>query len=205
MAVYSPLVAELFASARLIEIQRPPKPGKPPGIRPIATGNVFGRVVATMVQKNSAAEEVGFLLSQKVSLALAEGTEVLIHGFRDVLSTHGFYPGKAPLRVDAINAFNSILRAVFLRLAILHESSAVQLVFALYVTQPYLTVGGQLLRSREGAQQGEPLGGLLFRLSIPLLVKRINCNCRLDLNAWYSDGGNIVGDPRSGMRNTYGT
>lgn len=84
-----PQVAELFASTRLISFQKPPRPSKPPGIRPIAIGIVIRRVTATMVLKITTAEAADFLLPQKVSLALSAGTEVLIHGFRDVLSEHG--------------------------------------------------------------------------------------------------------------------
>ena len=147
-----------------------------------------------MVLKFAAAEAAGFLLPQQVSLALAAGTEVLIHGFRDALKAHGLDPGKVLLRVDAKNSFNSILRAAFLRLVILHTPSAAQLVHALYGAQPFLTVGGQLLRSAEGTQQGDPLGGLLFCLVIQPLVMRIHVARRLDFNGWYADDGNIYGD-----------
>ena len=189
-----PIVAALFASARLIAIQKPAKPGKPPGIRPIAIGTIIRRAVATIVLKIAAAEVAGFLLPQQVSLALAAGTEILIHGFRDVLKVHGIDPDKVLLRVDAKNAFNSIKRAAFLRLVILHAPSAAQLVHALYGAQPFLAVGGHLLRSAEGTQQGDPLGGLLLCLVIQPLVMRIDDACRLDFNGWYADDGNIFGD-----------
>lgn len=46
-----PQIAELYASTRLIAIEKPAKTGKPPGIRPIAIGAILRRAAATMVLK----------------------------------------------------------------------------------------------------------------------------------------------------------
>lgn len=135
-----------------------------------------------MALKHASKEAKEFLLPEQVSLALAAGTEVLVHGFRDFHRLHGHDPGKLALFVDARNAFNSILRAAFLDLVIIHALSAAQLVHALFGTKPYLTAGGQLFRSAEETQQGNPLGGLLFTLVIHPVVKRISEQCTLDLN-----------------------
>lgn len=43
-------------------------------------------------------------------------------------------------------------------------------------------------------QQGDPLGPLLFALTLHPLVKNIASRCKLDLHAWYLDDGTIVGD-----------
>ena len=192
--LFFPQVAELYTSAWPIAIQKPAKPCKPPGIRPIAISTIMRRAVATMVLKFAAAEAEGFMLPRQVSLAMASGTEFLIHGFRDVLQAHGLDPNKVLLRVDTMNGFNSILRAAFLRLVILHAPSAAHLVHALYGTQPYLSAGGQLLRSAEGKQHGNPLGGLLFCLFIHPLVQRIQDACGVDYNGWYAGDGKIFGD-----------
>lgn len=88
-------------------------------IRPIAIGTVFRRTVSAMVLKHAAKEANEFLLPEQVSLALAAGTEVLVHGFRDVHRLHGHDLGKVALFLDARNAFNSILLAAFLNLVIL--------------------------------------------------------------------------------------
>lgn len=84
--------------------------------------------------KHAVTESADFHLPQKVSLSLASGTEVLVHGFRDVLIAHGLDPGKFLFHVDSKNAFNAILRAEFLRLFFLHSSAAAQVVHALYET-----------------------------------------------------------------------
>eukprot|EP00173_Palmaria_palmata_P000975 Plantae.Rhodophyta-Palmaria_palmata.ctg15045.p1 GENE.Plantae.Rhodophyta-Palmaria_palmata.ctg15045~~Plantae.Rhodophyta-Palmaria_palmata.ctg15045.p1 ORF type:complete len:228 (+),score=5.56 Plantae.Rhodophyta-Palmaria_palmata.ctg15045:463-1146(+) len=138
---FFPRVAELYASSRLIAIEKPPKPDKSPGIGTIAIGTVFRRVVATMVFKKASAEASAYLLPEQVSFALAAGTEVLIHSFPDVLSAQGNDQGKILFRVDSRSALNAILRAAFLRLVILHASVDTQLFYALYVSHPFLTVG----------------------------------------------------------------
>lgn len=52
-------------------------------------------------------------------------------GFRDVLKAHGLESDKVFFRVDERNAFNSIMRAVFLQLFILHAPFAARLVHGL--------------------------------------------------------------------------
>lgn len=89
--------AELYASARLIAIQKPPEPNQPPGIRLIVIRTVFRRLVSTMVLAKSVEETSEFLLPQKVSLALNAGTEVLIHGLHDVSKAHFLDIGKVLL------------------------------------------------------------------------------------------------------------
>jgi hypothetical protein len=59
--------------------------------------------------------------------------------------------------------------------------------------QPYVVAGRTLLLSRQGTQQGYPLGMLLFALAIKPLVLRIQSECELELNLRYADDGTLVG------------
>lgn len=131
-----PSVAELFSSERFIAIVKPPNSGQPPGIVPIAIGTVFRRTVSTMVLRHAAKEANDFLLPEQVSLALVAGTKVLVHGFRDVKRIPGHDQGKVAVFFGARNAFNSIIRAAFLEIVIIHALTAAPLVHALYETQP---------------------------------------------------------------------
>ena len=45
--------------------------------------------------------------------------------------------------------------------------------------------------SREGVQQGDPLGPFLFSLAIAELVNK----CQSSLNIWYLDDASLAGDP----------
>lgn len=51
-----------------------------------------------------------------------------------------------------------------------------------------------ILSSSLGVQQGDPLGTLLFALTLHPLVKSIASRCKLDLHAWYLDDGTIIDD-----------
>lgn len=51
-----------------------------------------------------------------------------------------------------------------------------------------------ILSSTLGVQQGDPIGPLLFSLTLHPLVKYINSRCKLDLHAWYLDDGTSIGD-----------
>jgi hypothetical protein len=56
-----------------------------------------------------------------------------------------------------------------------------------------VVAGTTLLLSRQGTQQEDPLGMLLFALAIQPLVLRIQSECDLDLNFWYADDDTLVG------------
>ncbi len=59
-----------------------------------------------------------------------------------------------------------------------------------------LYMEGTTLLSQTGAQQGDPLGPLLFSLAIHPTVVRIQTECpTLQLNNWYLDDGTIMGPP----------
>jgi hypothetical protein len=67
-----------------------------------------------------------------------------------------------------------------------------------YGTQAKLFLDSHLLSSQQGVQQGDPLGPLLFALTLQPLVLKIAEQCpELDLNAWFLDDGNLVGSPDS--------
>ena len=51
--------------------------------------------------------------------------------------------------------------------------------------------GQDIIQSREGVQQGDPMGPLLFSLAIQDLVN----SCKSELNTWYLDDGLVAGTP----------
>jgi len=59
-----------------------------------------------------------------------------------------------------------------------------------YFEHSFLQSGHYTLLSDEGPQQGDPLGPLLFYLTVMALVKRIKSQC----NIWYMDDGTMGDD-----------
>ena len=50
-----------------------------------------------------------------------------------------------------------------------------------------------IIQSREGCQQGDPLGPLLFALGIRDLMN----SCQSEVNIWYLDDATVCGDPET--------
>jgi hypothetical protein len=56
-----------------------------------------------------------------------------------------------------------------------------------------VVAGRTLLLSRQGTQQGDSLGMLLFALAIQPLILRVQSACDLELKLWYAEDGTLVG------------
>lgn len=63
-----------------------------------------------------------------------------------------------------------------------------------YLRRTRLYYDNFILSSSQGVHQGDPLGPLLFTLTLHPLVQKIDSQCILDLHAWYLDDGTIIGD-----------
>ena len=96
--------------------------------------------------------------------------------------------------LDFSNAFNAIDReAMFQQVRKVIPSIAVWVEFC-YRAEPILFVGNRQIRSSCGVQQGDPLGPLLFAITLHPLVLKIQSECpSLLLNKWYLDDGTIFG------------
>ena len=62
--------------------------------------------------------------------------------------------------------------------------------------------GNSYIFSKEGVQQGDPLGPFLFALAIAPLVSRLGTIENLPLNRWYLDDG-ALGGPESALREAF--
>lgn len=63
-----------------------------------------------------------------------------------------------------------------------------------YAKPSRLYYNESVMSSAKGVQQGDPLGPLLFSLTLHPLVCKIAAHCSLALHAWYLDDGTIIGD-----------
>ena len=71
------------------------------------------------------------------------------------------------------------------------------MVWQAYSTPSYLYFGDEdIIQSREGCQQGDPLGPLLFALGIRDLMN----SCQSEVNIWYLDDATVCGDPETVMQ-----
>ena len=90
------------------------------------------------------------------------------------------------------NAFNTVRRDVVLRKVKEHVPMLFNTVWQAYSERSYLYFNGeQIIHSREGVQQGDPLGPFLFSLALMDTIK----SCKSESNIWYLDDGTIAGNP----------
>jgi Reverse transcriptase (RNA-dependent DNA polymerase) len=189
----TPCVARCFGTAKHVSILKNAARGVAGGLRPRAVGTVLRRLASILVLHKALTLAADNLLPNQVSIVAAAGTDILVHGFREKLEQFGHDPEKVALRVDAANAFNAVSRAEILERVCEHAPPVARFVHAIYGGQPYVVTGRTLLLSRQGTQQGDPLGMLLFALAIQHLILCAQSECDLELNLWYADEGTLVG------------
>ena len=93
------------------------------------------------------------------------------------------------VKLDFQNAFNSIRRDKVLEDTLQHMPELYPLVHCCYSSRTHLFYEEVTLLSREGIQQGDPLGPLLFCLAIHSLIWKL----RSELRIFYLDNGLIGG------------
>jgi len=87
-----------------------------------------------------------------------------------------------------------VSRAHMLEAVRVHVPDMYAWVLWCYENDSILAYGDYTIFSREGVQQGDPLGPLLFALVIHSILRKIKMEIpRLDVNLWYLDDGSIAG------------
>jgi hypothetical protein len=124
----------------------------------------------------------------QLGFGVKQGTEAAAHAARRFLQD--MVPGQALLKLDFVNAFNAISREEMLRTVLEELPELYQFISTCYSSSSHLCFGEFLISSDEGAQQGDPLGPLLFCAASMKLAKLMKAL----LNLWYMDDGTLGGD-----------
>ena len=157
------------------------------GVRPIAVGCTLRRL-ASKCAALSIREEMGALLPPlQLGYGTPMGAEAAVHATRTFL--HNIQPGHLSLKVDFCNAFNSIRRDKMLSAVLQYAPSIFPLIHSPYSQPTSLFFGNDIIDSAEGVQQGDPLGPLLFSLTIHELV----CSLKSTFRLFYLDDGTLGG------------
>ncbi|GKE30490.1 putative reverse transcriptase domain-containing protein, partial [Tanacetum coccineum] len=181
-----PILAEFVASAPLL------KPDN--GIRPIAVGTIWRRLVSKVAIKGVGKEISKYLSDFQFGVGVSGGAEAILHSVNRVLSEYHNDGSLAMLNVDFSNAFNRVDRS-----ALLHKVRVKCPLISLWVDFLYgqasrLYIGDTHIWSANGVQQGDPLGPLLFALILHPLLHKIKDSCKLLLHVWYLDDGTVIRD-----------
>ena len=131
------------------------------------------------------------LQPQQLGAGVPGGIEAAVHGTRRLVQN--LPANHVIVKLDFSNAFNCVRRDVILDAVAANTpeiSSFSCMVHAAYSCEPILACGDHQLRSREGAQQGDPLGSLQFCEAIhPLLT-----NLQSSVKIGFMDDITLAGD-----------
>lgn len=182
-------LGEFIASAPLTPLL---KPGG--GLRPIVVGSIWRRLVSKLAATTVGKEMAQYLGDHQFGVGIPCGGESILHSVNRLLELQGTQPHMSMLLIDFTNAFNLVDRTTLIREVRNRCPSISKWVEFCYAKPARLYYCDAILSSSQGVQQGDPLGPLLFALTLHPLVKKIASQCTLYLHAWYLDDGTIVGD-----------
>ena len=176
-------IRPIFLGASLCALRK-----KDDGVRPIAIGNTLRRLVSKVAVSACRDRCSNLLQPNQLGFGVKRGAEAAIHAARSFINGHD---DMVLLKIDFANAFNSIRRDKALEAVREHLPNLFNYSCSSYGATSFLAYGNHLVPSEEGVQQGDPLGPLLFCLTILPIIKCLSS----PLNMWYLDDGNLAGTP----------
>ena len=175
-------IRPFFFGANITALQK-----KDGGIRPIAVGCTLRRLVAKVAGAR-VMEEMGALLApRQLGYGTKLGSEAAVHAAR--LFLQHAESSAVMVKLDFCNAFNSIRWDKMLECVQDLAPDLFAYVHSAYSAPSSLFWGDKILHSAEGLQQGDPLGPLLFCLSIHHLCTQL----KSELCIFYLDDGTLGG------------
>jgi hypothetical protein len=163
---------------------------KCPGVRPIGVGEVSRRIMSKAILSIIRSDIQNTVGAHQLCVGQKSGCEAAIHAL-DALFDEDTTEGV--LLIDASNAFNSLNRqATLMNVQKLCPVFAAALVNT-YRLEPSLFIDGEIILSREGTTQGDPLAMAMYAIGILPLILHLQ---HFADQIWYADdssaGGTII-------------
>ena len=158
------------------------------GIRPIAIGFTLRRLIGKVLMVNLRNQCADLFHPNQLGVGTPQGTEIAVHAIRRYVENPES-TDRVIIKVDFRNAFNTLRRDVMLTKVKKLTPSIFPVVWQSYFNHSHLYFGNDIVLSREGIQQGDPLGPFLFALGIADLTKEMSS----EFNCFYLDDGTIGG------------
>ena len=161
-------VRPTFFGATLIPFTK-----KDGGLRPIAVGLSLRRLVSKAAAKSASYICAPLLAPLQLGVGVRGGAEALVHAARRFLDCKA--ADRAFVKLDFKNAFNSLRRDSMLEAVAALYPSLLPYALSSYGCPSHLWLGDNVLSSEEGVQQGDPLGPLLFCITMQPLLSGSQC------------------------------
>ena len=176
-------IRPLLFGANLIALRK-----KEGGIRPIAIGCTIRRLASKCACLHALNSIPDILSPHQLGFGVSGGAEAAVHASRVYLNHLPSH--KAILKVDFRNAFNCIRRDKILEAIKEFIPELLPYVHSAYSAPSILLWEGDQIKSSEGVQQGDPIGPLLFCITIHKLVSSLTS----EFSVFYLDDGTIGGN-----------
>ena len=172
-----------FFGASLVALRK-----KDGGVRPIAVGCTLRRLAAKCASMHAVKVLQDLLAPRQLGFGVSRGVEAEVHATRIYLRS--LQPDQVLMKVDFKNAFNSVRRDKMLLAVEEFIPELLPFVHSVYCDSSSLMWGDEVVESAEGVQQGDPLGPLLFCLSI----HKMGAKLKSELAVFYLDHGLLGGN-----------
>ena len=169
---------------------------KCPGVRPIGIGETLRRVVGKVVCYVTRDDVEIVCGADQLCAGVKAGIEGAVHATNDLFESYSNdVDGWGVLLVDASNAFNSINRIALLWNARVLWPRCSRYLFNTYRGWAMMVVQGsqELLVSKEGVTQGDPLSMLMYAVATYPLICSLK-NPDKWIQNWYADDASAAGE-----------
>jgi hypothetical protein len=167
---------------------------KCPGVRPIGIGECLRRILGKCIVLVTGPDVEEICNSAQLCSGVQAGIEGAVHSMGDLFTANAS-KGWGMLLVDASNAFNSINRMSALMNARAMWPRCSRFLFNTYRGHATLKVqdATELLYSREGVTQGDPLSMLMYSLAVMPLIRSLKTSNQEVTQNWYADDASATG------------
>jgi len=165
-------IKAIFFGGRLIALKK-----KDGGIRPIVVGLCLRRLVSKLMN-NYAIDKISNLISPtQLGVGVAGGVEAAVHAARRYVDN--LNKDEAVVKLDFCNAFNTLRRDSILEAIHATLPEMYSYVHASYASSSNLSYDNTNILSQEGIQQGDPIGPMLFCLTLHPVISRCSSELRI--------------------------
>jgi len=159
-------VQPFLFGGNLIALQK-----KDGGVRPIAVGTVWRRLAAKCANFFALNKLQALFHPRQVGVGVKGGAEAAVHATRRYIQLAE--DDHIVVKLDFSNAFNCLRRDCMLEAVYREIPEIYNFCHLSYASSSYLSFGDQIILSEEGSQQGDPLGPLLFSLTVNPILSSI--------------------------------